>query len=83
MMENDEKTSMSEKHRPRKRFADRRKNRLERRKKRSWLVWLWFLLATPGGIYRRTSIDRRASGEQRKDWVRCSPWVSVYAPVGE
>jgi hypothetical protein len=33
MMENDEKTSMSEKHRPRKRFADRRKNRLERRKK--------------------------------------------------
>ena len=79
MMENDEKTSTSEQYRPRKRFADRRKNRLEHRKKRSWLAWVWFLLTKPG-LIRRSKIDRRASGEQRSDWVRCGRWVSIYAP---
>ena len=79
MPKRDEKTSTSEQYRPRKRFADRRKNRLEHRKKRSWLAWWWFLI-TKTRLVRRSKIDRRSSGEQRSDWVRCSLWVSVYAP---
>lgn len=64
------------------RYTDRRKNRLERRKKRSWIGWLWFLLIKPG-VIRRSSGDRRCTGERRRDWVRCSPWVSIYAPAGD
>jgi len=63
-------------------FTDRRKNRLERRKQRSFLGWLWFLVVK-GNMIRRSKEDRRQCGERRRDWLRVGPYVSFYSPRGE
>lgn len=51
-------------------YVDRRKNRLDRRK-RNWLIF----------NFRRSGDERRVLGEQRRDWIRFCPWCSIYAPA--
>jgi len=63
-------------------YTDRRKNRLDRRKRRSFWCWL-FWLAVKGNMIRRSKTDRRQQGERRRDWLRVGPYVSFYSPRGE
>lgn len=44
----------------------------DRRKQLSHNIFFKFL--------RYIGIERRKNGERRSDWVRCSPWCSIYAP---
>ena len=68
---------MDEKQMIERKCVDRRKNRLDRRRRRSFWSWL-FWLAVKGNVIRRSKEDRRQQGERRRDWLRAGPWVSFY-----